>query len=172
MTKEEKQAAKKEKQALYAEIAAKKIKLKEEKLARKKREKEEYANLMLKVAEIKKQHINKIKEKKMQIAKDVTSNKITKKQGREMFLEFQKASSIEFNVQQQKLLDTSSEELRSGARFRFRRWFFGLGKEFSRVTWMNWKLVLYSLIVIVIIGAILAAAFFGIDYLVGKIPIA
>ncbi len=50
--------------------------------------------------------------------------------------------------------------------YKFRRWFFGMGKEFERITWCNSKTLWTSFLTIVIIVVILAILFF----LVGMIP--
>ncbi|MDR3163771.1 MAG: preprotein translocase subunit SecE [Mycoplasmataceae bacterium] len=50
-------------------------------------------------------------------------------------------------------------------RLRLKRWFFGLGKEFSRVTWMHYVDVIKIFITVIIICAIISVIFLGIDSL-------
>jgi preprotein translocase SecE subunit len=47
--------------------------------------------------------------------------------------------------------------------YRTKRWFFGVGKEFGRVSWVKRKHILQDFAVIVVIVAILALIFLGID---------
>lgn len=49
--------------------------------------------------------------------------------------------------------------------FKIKRWFVGMGKEFSRISWANKKSVWISFIVVVVIVLILATIFLGIDRL-------
>lgn len=47
--------------------------------------------------------------------------------------------------------------------YRVKRWFFGLNKEFTRVTWWNKKNVFMDFAIIILIVAVLALIFMGID---------
>jgi preprotein translocase SecE subunit len=47
--------------------------------------------------------------------------------------------------------------------YRIKRWFFGLNKEFSRVSWWNKKHVFMDFAIIIIIVGLLALIFMGID---------
>lgn len=47
--------------------------------------------------------------------------------------------------------------------YRIKRWFFGMGKEFSRISWSSKKTVFTNLIVVVGISLFLAVIFFIID---------
>ncbi|MDR2636378.1 MAG: preprotein translocase subunit SecE [Mycoplasmataceae bacterium] len=47
----------------------------------------------------------------------------------------------------------------------FKVWFFGLGKEFSRVTWAPKKKVIFNFMIVVLITTILVLIFLGLDYL-------
>ncbi|MDE5617551.1 MAG: preprotein translocase subunit SecE [Ureaplasma sp.] len=47
--------------------------------------------------------------------------------------------------------------------FKIRRWFFGMGKEFNRVTWLDKKSVFTNLIIVVSISVFLAIIFLIID---------
>lgn len=49
--------------------------------------------------------------------------------------------------------------------FKIKRWFFGMGKEFSRVRWADKKLVLTNFVIVIGISAFLAIIFFIIDFL-------
>jgi preprotein translocase SecE subunit len=51
-----------------------------------------------------------------------------------------------------------------------KRWFFGVGKEFSRVTWIGGKEVLKDFGIILLIVGIMTLIFLGLDYLIGIIP--
>jgi preprotein translocase SecE subunit len=67
-------------------------------------------------------------------------------------------------------LNLSSDQLRQSFSFRFKRWFFGVGKEFSRVTWIRGKQVLKDFGIILILVAIMALIFLGLDYIINMIP--
>ena len=45
------------------------------------------------------------------------------------------------------------------------KWFYGVGKEFMRISWINKRSVIYTFFVVVIMVVVLALIFFGIDYL-------
>ena len=47
--------------------------------------------------------------------------------------------------------------------FKIRRWFFGMGKEFNRVTWLDKKSVFTNLIIVISISVFLAIIFLIID---------
>ncbi|MDE5651558.1 MAG: preprotein translocase subunit SecE, partial [Ureaplasma sp.] len=47
--------------------------------------------------------------------------------------------------------------------FKIRRWFFGMGKEFNRVTWLDKKSVFTNLIIVISISVFLAVIFLVID---------
>lgn len=47
--------------------------------------------------------------------------------------------------------------------FKFKRWFFGMGKEFSRITWSSKKSVWQGFIIVVTIAIFLALVFLAID---------
>lgn len=49
--------------------------------------------------------------------------------------------------------------------FKIKRWFLGMGKEFTRISWASKKSVWISFIVVVVIVLILATIFLGIDRL-------
>jgi preprotein translocase SecE subunit len=57
----------------------------------------------------------------------------------------------------------TSDELKSNSRYRMKRWFFGVGKEFSRVSWVSGRQVWKDFVIIIIIVAVLALLFLGID---------
>jgi preprotein translocase SecE subunit len=59
----------------------------------------------------------------------------------------------------------SSHELKSSLRYRLKRWFFGVGKEFSRVTWTGGKHILKDFFIIITIVTIMALLFLGVDYI-------
>lgn len=46
-----------------------------------------------------------------------------------------------------------------------RRWFFGMGKEFSRISWMKRKPMIQEFIIVIIVVIILALVFLAIDSL-------
>ncbi|MDR2567716.1 MAG: preprotein translocase subunit SecE [Mycoplasmataceae bacterium] len=46
-----------------------------------------------------------------------------------------------------------------------RRWYYGVGKEFNRITWGTKKKMLVNFIVIAAITLFLALVFLGIDYI-------
>lgn len=46
-----------------------------------------------------------------------------------------------------------------------RRWFFGMGKEFTRISWMKRKPMIQEFIIVIIVVIILALVFLGIDSL-------
>jgi preprotein translocase SecE subunit len=52
--------------------------------------------------------------------------------------------------------------------FKLKKWFFGVGKEFSRIRWIDRNRLLKDFIIIIIIVAILALIFLGIDMAVLK----
>jgi preprotein translocase SecE subunit len=64
----------------------------------------------------------------------------------------------------------SSEQLRQSFSFRLRRWFFGVGKEFSRVTWIRGHQILRDFGIILILVTIMALIFLGLDYVINIIP--
>ena len=49
--------------------------------------------------------------------------------------------------------------------FKLKRWFIGMGKEFTRVSWAKKKSVWISFIIVIVIVLILATIFLGIDRL-------
>ncbi|MDR3249716.1 MAG: preprotein translocase subunit SecE [Mycoplasmataceae bacterium] len=49
--------------------------------------------------------------------------------------------------------------------FKIKKWFFGLGKEFSRVKWTPKKTILVNFIVIFVVITILALIFLGLDFI-------
>jgi preprotein translocase SecE subunit len=51
-----------------------------------------------------------------------------------------------------------------------KRWFFGVGKEFSRVSWIHGKQVLKDFGIILVLVAIMALIFLGLDYAINAIP--
>lgn len=57
---------------------------------------------------------------------------------------------------------TYSEKYES-IRFKIKRWFFGMGKEFFRIRWSSKKSLLFNFITVVSISLILAIIFFAID---------
>ncbi|MDR2557319.1 MAG: preprotein translocase subunit SecE [Mycoplasmataceae bacterium] len=50
--------------------------------------------------------------------------------------------------------------------FKFKRWFFGVGKEFSRISWPKKGSVLRDFVIIIIIVFAIALIYFGIDALI------
>ena len=53
--------------------------------------------------------------------------------------------------------------------FRFKRWFFGIGKEFSRITWPTGNRIFKDLFVTLVIVIIIALVFLGFDQISGLI---
>lgn len=53
--------------------------------------------------------------------------------------------------------------------FRFKRWFFGIGKEFSRITWPTKSRVFKDLFVTIVIVVLLALLYLGFDQISGLI---
>lgn len=47
--------------------------------------------------------------------------------------------------------------------FKFKKWFYGIGKEIRRTSWTSKKSLLLSFVVVIVIVVLLAAIFFGID---------
>lgn len=54
-------------------------------------------------------------------------------------------------------------------KIKFKRWFFGVGKEFSRTTWTSKKNLILDLLIVVLVAAAIILLFFGIDNLVNLI---
>jgi preprotein translocase SecE subunit len=50
-------------------------------------------------------------------------------------------------------------------KYGFKRWFFGLGKEFNRISWASRHKVLWNFLVILLIITFLALLFLGLDEL-------
>ncbi len=53
--------------------------------------------------------------------------------------------------------------------YRFKKWFFGIGKEFGRITWPTKSRVIRDIFIAVFIVAILALIFLGIDQISGLV---
>jgi preprotein translocase SecE subunit len=52
--------------------------------------------------------------------------------------------------------------------FKVKKWFFGVGKEFSRVRWIDRQKLIKDFVIILIIVAILALLFLGLDLAILK----
>lgn len=48
--------------------------------------------------------------------------------------------------------------------FKLKRWFFGMGKEFTRIRWLNKKMIVVHLFIVTSISLFLAVIFFVIDF--------
>ena len=113
--------------------------------------------------------------------------KIAKIKAKELNDEFKrknlsKMSRTEFNIKykkikkdRQKIINKLEKELTKlkkdyeykweTGNFKLKRWFVGMGKEFSRISWAKKKSVWISFIIVVVIVLILATIFLGIDRL-------
>lgn len=68
--------------------------------------------------------------------------------------------NMKYNYKQSKLFYNYEFETSS---YLLRRWLFGMGKEFSRITWMKKRPMLEEFIIVAIVVIILALIFLGID---------
>lgn len=53
--------------------------------------------------------------------------------------------------------------------YRFKKWFFGIGKEFGRITWPNKSRIIKDFFTVIILVAIIALIFLGFDQISGLI---
>lgn len=76
---------------------------------------------------------------------------------------FKRHEVIKKHHEQLKLEKQIYSETYETVPFKIKRWFFGMGKEFSRIRWSTKKTVIANLIVVVSITIFLAIIFFIID---------
>ncbi len=58
------------------------------------------------------------------------------------------------------------EPLMKRANFQLKKWFFGLGKEFGRITWLKKNIFFEELLTVIIVCILFALLFFGIDMII------
>lgn len=124
------------------------------------REKIEILDKKIKLAKIKAKELNE--KFKKENAKKLTPKKFKQKY-KKIKAEREKII-LELEKQLIKLKKDYDYKWESNS-FKIKRWFLGMGKEFSRITWASKKSVWISFIVVIVIVLILATIFLGIDRL-------
>jgi len=142
----------------------KKQKIKIELLEKKVKEK---PNKILKKHELKK--IQQIKAEMSMLIKNYNVElKLNKKNKIEIYEEkdIEMTQKFQYSLQflQKELDHTELEYIRNfnSLSYKIKKWFFGIGKEFKRVHWLNMNGTLYNLLVVIIFVIILSLLFFGI----------
>lgn len=59
--------------------------------------------------------------------------------------------------------EQKKEKKQSKFWFRIKRWFFGIGKEFGRISWISKKQLIKDFFVVIVVILIMALVFLGID---------
>ncbi len=142
----------------------KKQKIKIELLEKKVKEK---PNKILKKHELKK--IQQIKAEMSMLIKNYNVElKLNKKNKIEIYEEkdIEMTQKFQYSLQflQKELDHTELEYIRNfnSLSYKIKKWFFGIGKEFKRVHWLNMNGTFYNLLVVIIFVIILSLLFFGI----------
>jgi ribonuclease HII len=129
-----KQLKRQERQKMYENLQQQKKEKKQAKIAERKKIREEYIRQNTEINKYEQICKADIKKKLVDLKTQVQSGKLNKKEAKMQFKTYRKERISQFRQDEQRVLNLSSEQLRQSFSFRFRRWFFGVGKEFSRVT--------------------------------------
>lgn len=110
-----------------------------------------------------------VKEKSKQLNSEFLKNNRSKYNSSKEFKDAYK----EIKLKRKNVIDGIKKELKEAKRhyiqnyetfsFKIRRWFFGMGKEFNRVTWLDKKSVFTNLIIVISVSVFLAIIFLIID---------
>lgn len=124
------------------------------------REKIEILDKKIKIAKVKAKELNQIF--KQENAKKMTPREFEKKYNH---VKNEREKVIKSLEKELKKLKNEYDYKWESSGFKLKRWFLGMGKEFSRISWASKKSVFISFIVVVVIVLILATIFLAIDRL-------
>ncbi len=139
-------------------------KIKPEKLEKKNQEKPDKT--------IKKHELKKIKQVRAEMGNLIKNYnldlKLNKKNKIELTEEeaIERAQKFEYELEflQKELDHTELEYIKNfnSPSFKIKKWFFGIGKEFKRIHWLNVNGTFYNLLIVIIFIIVLSLLFFGI----------
>lgn len=124
------------------------------------REKIEILDKKIKIAKVKAKELNQ--KFKQENAKKMTPREFEKKYNH---VKNEREKVIKSLEKELKKLKNEYDYKWESSGFKLKRWFLGMGKEFSRISWASKKSVFISFIVVVVIVLILATIFLAIDRL-------
>lgn len=124
------------------------------------REKIEILDKKIKIAKVKAKELNQ--KFKQENAKKMTPREFEKKYNH---VKNEREKVIKNLEKELKKLKNEYDYKWESSGFKLKRWFLGMGKEFSRISWASKKSVFISFIVVVVIVLILATIFLAIDRL-------
>jgi pyruvate/2-oxoglutarate dehydrogenase complex dihydrolipoamide acyltransferase (E2) component len=110
-----------ERQKFYDDLNKQKQEKKRVKLAERKKIREEYLKQNAEINKYEKLCKDDIKNRLIDLRKQVTENKLNKKDAKIQFKTFRKERIKQFRQDEQRVLNLSSEELRQSFSFRFKR---------------------------------------------------
>jgi hypothetical protein len=125
---------KQERQKLYQELNEQRLHQKQAKIAERKKVREEYIKQNLELNKLEKICKEDIKNKLQGFKQQLQNKTINKKDAKGQFKQYRKERINQFRADEQRVLNLSSEQLKQSGSYRMKRWFFGVGKEFSRVS--------------------------------------
>jgi hypothetical protein len=125
---------KQEQTKLWQELTKQKAINKQKKAEERKRVREEYIKQSAEIKKALNTCRDDIKNKLSFFKQQVKENKLERKEAKLQFNQYRKDRIQLFRLDEQKILNLTSDELKSNSRYRMKRWFFGVGKEFSRVS--------------------------------------
>jgi hypothetical protein len=125
---------KQERAKLWQELSNQKAINKQKKAEERKRVREEYIKQHIELKKALKTCQNDIKTKLNFFKQQVKEKKLQRKEAKEQFNRYRKERIQLYRLDEQKILSLTSDELKNNFGYKIKRWFFGVGKEFSRVS--------------------------------------
>jgi hypothetical protein len=125
---------KQERNKLWEELSKQKALSKQKKADDRKKIRDEYVAQSIERKRILKICQDDIKNKLTYFKQQVRDKKLEQKEGKLQFKKYRNERIQQFRGEEQKIFNLSSDELKKSSSYRFKRWFFGVGKEFSRVS--------------------------------------